>query len=37
MVYKAKADKRDTSKGMTPNKAIRRKSNPAAKKTPKVR
>lgn len=31
-MYTAKPDKRDTSKGLTPNKAIRRPSNPAPKK-----
>lgn len=31
MVYSSVTDKRDTSKGMTPNKAIRRPTNPPVK------
>lgn len=34
MAYTTKADKRNTSAGMTPNKAIRRNSNPTPKKPP---
>lgn len=35
-MYKGKADKRNTSKGMTPNKIIRRPTNSAPKKVSKM-
>lgn len=36
MVYMSKTDKRNTSSGMTPNKSIRRPTNPAPKKITKM-
>lgn len=36
MEYKSKPDKRNTSNGMIPNKAIRRPSNPPTKKPLKM-
>lgn len=36
-MYTQKADKRNTSKGLTPNKAIKRPTNPAPKKSGKGR